>query len=429
MPRSDADAPASDPSPGGPPRRAFTPAIWAWALYDTANTIFSALFVSLVFPLLIVQILHGTKAQVGAASSVAALIGAGIVPFLGTISDRIGRRLPFVLVSTILCCVFVPLAAYLPLGPAIFAGALAMLAYDAGLALYDPILADIAEPAEQGRVSGLGSMLGYGGTLLALACFAPIHFLLGEPIDVARASGWLIGILFFLLAIPLFRKHRETGSGAPLDARDVVSTSVKRVVEGARLASPGLWIFIAASFFYVNAATAIINFFGVYAIEQLELTMGEFLPIYAGMSIAAGVGSHFAGALSDRVGPRRVLMGTGALWIAVLLYLSRDLSYRGFLIGGSFGGIALGSLYTALRPQLIRLADPARVGESFGFLGFAGRASYVVGPFLFGSIADRHGYATAIHVLVGFFAVGLAVFFFLPQSADVHRESATPSGA
>lgn len=401
----------------------FAPVVWSWALYDAANTVFSALFLSINFPL-VIHWFGGTDRHIGWATSGAALVGAAVVPFLGTISDRIGKRMPFVAACTATCCLLTPSVAYLNLVGAVLVGALAMLAYDMGLALYDPILSDIVAPEEQGRASGLGSGLGYGGTLVALACVAPIyHFMGSDTRDSMIAVNWMIGLLFIGMSVPLFAMHREAGTGETVRLREALAASFGRVAEGASRASGALWTFIAASFFYVNAAMAVVVFFGIFALKTLGLTMAEFLPIYAGLAVAAGVGSFLAGWLCDRHSPKIVLVATGALWIVTIFYLRANLTLDGFRLAGIFGGIGLGSVYTSMRPFLIRLADPARVGESFGFLGVASRAGAIVGPAMFGELSDRYGQKTALLGLAGFFAAGLVVFCFVPdgEGEDMDR--------
>lgn len=411
------------PSPGpfAPPAisvkrfMGFTPVVWAWAFYDMANTVFYALFVSLSLPFYIDK-MGGDERIVGLTSSGAYLIAALLVPFLGTISDQIGRRLPFVLASTIACCLLTPAVAYLPLSLAVVCAAVAIFAYDVGIALYDPILSDIAAPEEQGRASGLGTGIGYAGTIFALACAYPIMQALGmESVDSLRAIGWLVGGLFFALAVPLFWVHRERATEGRAHPLQAARESFARVAEGARLASPELWRFVAASFFFVNAAMAVITFFGLYARKELGMPMEQFVKVYALLSLSAGAGSILLGIIADTIGARRTLMICGAIWIGLLVFMLQRLDVRGFMIAGAIGGIALGGVWTTIRPILISMANAGRMGESFGFLGVANRASSIVGPALFGFLAAKRGYPTAIAALIVFFVIGMAILATVPE--------------
>src|SRR3954469_12819661 len=88
-----------------------TRAVVSWVLYDLANTIFSMGIVSLYFPTWI-------RRQVGAerADFVWGLIAAvsmGLIfiasPLLGAMTDRARRRMPFLVISTLICVAFTAL--------------------------------------------------------------------------------------------------------------------------------------------------------------------------------------------------------------------------------------------------------------------------------------------------------------------------------
>src|SRR5215475_9442615 len=88
-------------------------AVASWILYDLANTIFSMGVVSLYFSLYV-------RGEVGSAraDSVYGLITAismGSIfilsPLLGAMTDRARRRMPFLVWTTVICCVCTALLA------------------------------------------------------------------------------------------------------------------------------------------------------------------------------------------------------------------------------------------------------------------------------------------------------------------------------
>ena len=80
-----------------------------WALYDFANTIFSYAIVSYAMGLWLVEDTQFGKANGPFAFSLAIAVSVGlnaiVSPILGALSDRGGRRLPFLFVFTALCVV------------------------------------------------------------------------------------------------------------------------------------------------------------------------------------------------------------------------------------------------------------------------------------------------------------------------------------
>jgi MFS transporter, UMF1 family len=69
----------------------------AWALYDFANTIFSFAIVSFAMSLWAISFLGEEAGQLwfGIAVSASVLVNAAVSPVLGALSDRTGRRKPF----------------------------------------------------------------------------------------------------------------------------------------------------------------------------------------------------------------------------------------------------------------------------------------------------------------------------------------------
>lgn len=398
----------------------FTSELWAWAVYDLANTIFSAIFLSLSFPVFIKTFAGGDEQMVGIVNSVACLASAAVVPFLGSISDHTGRRLPLLVIFTIMCCVLTPLGSYgLSLPAAAIVGGLAIFAYYSGLALYDAILPDLATSEGQGKASGLGIGVGYGGTIVALLAAAPIQKKFGSGTLLSlQMMNWMVGVLFFLFALPLFILHKEKGTHLHIPWFEVVSESTRRVFQGAKIANKHLWLFLASSFFTVNAVMAVIMFFGLYAIDELEIPTETFVKIYAVLAVSAMVWSIVGGYAVDKVGARSVLFFASYFWIAIVLFMMRIHTVNGFVIAGIAGGAALGLVWTASRPLLIGLGDPERMGETFGFLGIANRASAVVGPLVFGIVATHKGYDWALSSLIIFFVAGIAFLFFVPAHPE-----------
>src|SRR5215213_11272706 len=112
----------------------------AWALYDFANTIFSFAVVSGAMGLWLVADHRLGQRDGNFALSVAVVISVGlnalVSPILGALSDRGGRRMPYLLFFTLLCVVptaFIGWSAPL-LGVALFV--IANFGYQAALIYY-----------------------------------------------------------------------------------------------------------------------------------------------------------------------------------------------------------------------------------------------------------------------------------------------------
>ena len=153
--------------------------VFSWGMYDLANTIFSALFVTFFFPFYVKQFLGGNEFQIGLVFGLSMLLVGVVVPIIGAWSDTIGKRMPFIVFFTTVCCILTWLVAHVSLMWALTAGFFANFTYHASLTTYNALLPKVAKRSEMGNVSGIGIGMGYVGTLIALAVAALILSKLG----------------------------------------------------------------------------------------------------------------------------------------------------------------------------------------------------------------------------------------------------------
>ena len=369
---------------------------FAWSLYDLANTVYSYAVVSTAIGLWLTSDARfgagpGQLIQ-GVAIAISVGLNALVSPFLGALSDRGGRRLPFLLFFTVLT--IVPSALIGPT-PAVVGAALftvSNFAYLAALIYYDATLAEVSTPATRGRLSGIGVGIGYIGTLLTAVT------LLALGITESPDPIFLIaGILFAIFAIPIFVVVREP---RPAPGTERVSWSDVRgsfaqiavTIRHARQV-PGLLRFLLGRFFYSDAVNTLIVVMSVIAVKGMGLSQGQFLYVSLVLVLVAIAASVIWGRLVDRFGPKRTLVAVLVSWVAGLLLgvvaLSLPSTATGiaiFILAGAIVGSGLGGVQVADRVLMIRLSPPARLGEFFGLYGLVGKGSQVVGQLLYGII-------------------------------------------
>ena len=128
-----------------------------WALYDFANTIFSFAVVSGAIGLWLTDAAQFGERDgnfllsIGIVASVG--LNAIVSPALGALSDRAGRRLPFLFFFTALCVVPTALIASAGGVAGLLLFVVANFAYQAALVYYDSTLAIVSYPATRGRLS------------------------------------------------------------------------------------------------------------------------------------------------------------------------------------------------------------------------------------------------------------------------------------
>ncbi len=387
-------------SPSGPARRGglagLTPSgrtivPVAWSLYDFANTIFSFAVVSGAIGLYLLRDEQFGERDgnvlLAVAIAVSVAINALVSPILGAISDRGGRRMPFLLVFTALCIGATFFIADVPAIVGLVLFIVANFAYQAALIYYDATLKVVSYPETRGRLSGIGTGIGYCGTVFV----GLLIFLLDIPVEDRFR---LTAILFLVFAVPMFLVVREPRDPdePPLTARDLIASfgQLRTSIANAREV-PGLGRFLLGRFFYSDAVNTVIVVMSVVTVRALEVSEADANLILLGLTVVAIVMSFVWGGLSDRLGPKRTLLIVLGSWAVGLVIGGISLGFGPagllpFLVAGAILGSGLGGVTVADRVLLVRLSPPERIGETFGLYGLVGKGSQVIGTILYGVI-------------------------------------------
>lgn len=364
----------------------------AWSGYDLANTVFLVSIHALHFPLWITEDLGGSDTHLAIAISVATALATISSPLVGAVSDRAGRRMPFLIATTILSVLFTAFLGFpsLPITLTLFV--LASFFFQTGVVFYDSLLPAVSSAKTHGRVGGLGVSFGFAGTPLAIAAGVVAEKMTsGGP---SRPLTFiLVAMLFLIAALPCFIFVREparvTGTPRPL------ADAFRQLRDTARRAKqfPGLLRFLSARFFYTDALNTLLLFIAIYLVDELGMSQRQTDTLLALFFIMPIVSALIGGRFVDRHGPRQVLQVSLVFFVAALS-LTASLPYIGDSYGGlvwiaaALTGIAIGGMFASDRPLLIRLTPPEYIGEFFGLHNMAGRFSAIVGPLLWVYVAE-----------------------------------------
>jgi UMF1 family MFS transporter len=391
---------------GPDPRNQRPVARFAWTLYDFANTIFTFAVVSGAMGLWLTDDTRFGEATGQAVFAIAVVasvsLNAAVSPILGAMSDRGGRRLPFLLAFTVMC--IVP-TALIGLGGAVLGAVLfivANFAYQAALIYYDASIKLVSTPQTRGRLSGLGTGIGYCGTIFVGLIIALFRI----PVE---ARFLLSALLFGLFAIPVFvlvREARNRDAGR-VNPAAVVATAIGSwrqlgvTIQHARQV-PGLPRFLLGRFFYSDAVNTLIVVMSVVAVRAVGLSVADANLVLLSLTVVAVFMSFVWGWLCDRVGPRKTLIAVLTSWAVGLVLGAGSISFNGvdaagdpvpsvlgmtlFVGAGAILGSGLGGVQVADRVFMVRLSPPERLGEFFGIYGLVGKASQVIGQVLYGAL-------------------------------------------
>jgi UMF1 family MFS transporter len=386
--------------------------IAAWTSFDFANSSFAMIMVTFVFPLYygnhIVNDGHGDLYW-GLAMSASMLLVALLAPALGAIADATRSKKLF-LFSFTFVSVLCTAGTYFLVPGMILGGALLFIfanaGFEGGIVFYDAFLPEIAPPEQYGRVSGYGFAVGYFGSLAAI--IANMALLKSE---MYKETFLVTAAMFAIFAIPTFifvPEGARRKSAGPL--HKVIADGfrqVRRTIGNIRRYR-ALSYFLLAFFLYNDAILTVIGFSGRYAKNTLNFTTSDLITLLMMVQLIAVVGSLIFGWLTDRKGPKLSIVITLFIWIGVVIgaFFSQDAT--SFYIVAAIVGLALGSSQSASRSLMAKLTPLEHTAEFFGFYdGFCGKASAVIGPFIFGVLSDGFGQRPAIVSLGVFFIAGL----------------------
>lgn len=201
---------------------------WAWALYDWANSPFTTLIITFIFPAYFAAaVVHDpVRAQVlwGYAMTGSGLFVTLSGPLLGAVADAGGARKPWLFSFTGLCILASGLLWFVRPDPAFITWAMICVAlgnvgFEFGTVFNNAMLPDLVPEERVGRLSGWVWALGYLGGLAALGIVLlvflrpvrPPFDLDPEAAEHVRILGPLVAVWLATFSLPLFIYTPLTG--------------------------------------------------------------------------------------------------------------------------------------------------------------------------------------------------------------------------
>ncbi len=402
--------------------------VLGWAMYDFASSAFITVIVSVVFSTFFSTVLASDVALFGRrvpgeslwafALALSAVLVALTGPVFGALADASGRRKRFLIMcavgGSLATCLMTLLRGPQHVWQAFFIFVAANFAFSAGQIFYNAFLPEISEPSEVGRVSGFGWAAGYlgGGMLLALS-FAIIE----KPgwFGISDAFHWpvrltflLVGIWWLVFSLPTFLILRENPR-RQAGVRPTLLGSLREVVSTLRHVRqyPDLFRFLIGYFLYNDGIATTVSMSAVFAQKELGMTTGDIAACFLMIQGIALAGALIFGYIADRVGKRRAILGSFAVWICVLVCALVVHSSAGFWGMGAAIGLVLGGTQAASRSLMSEMTPKGRSAEFFGFYSFSGKLSSAIGPALCALVSLATGnLRLAIFSLILLFIIG-----------------------
>jgi UMF1 family MFS transporter len=390
--------------------------VWAWSMYDFANSGYTTVVITAVFGAYFVGAVCGnapwaTFAWTAALSvSYLAILATG--PLIGAWADAHAAKKRLLLFSTIGCVLFTALLYQVKPGNILLALCLIALSnyfFGVGENLIAAFLPELADSNAMGRVSGWGWSFGYFGGIVALGI--SLYYITGaqnagKPAAEFVPVTMLITAAFFALAaLPTFLLLKERALPRPSMAspfREMLNT-IRRSKDFRDLRR-----FLLCILFYQAGIQTVISLAAIYAEQAMNFTTAQTITLILVVNVTAAAGAFGFGYLQDAIGHVRAIALTLCGWIVMVLLAGFSTETSTFWIAANLAGLCMGSSQAAGRALVGYLAPPARLGEFFGLWGLAMKAAAIFGPLTYGAVtwalAGNHRLAiltTGVYFIAG----------------------------
>lgn len=348
----------------------------------------------------------------------------------GRLGDRYGRK--HVLVAGWLFGLPVPfLVMWAPSWSWIVA-ANVLLGVNQGLAWSTTVVMkiDLVGPSRRGFAMGLNEFAGYLAVALSALATGEIASRFGlrpEPFYLGIAFTALgLAVSLFLIRDTMGHMRREVtlrqeGDPQPASETSDSQPTLREIVVRGSWSHPAL--FNASQAGLVNNLNDGVAwglfplFFAAAGLSIREIGVLAFI-----YPATWGVVQLYTGALSDRIGRKRLIVGGMVLQGVALLAMVFVHGFDAWLITGALLGIGTAMVYPTLLAAIGDVAHPAWRGSAVGLYRLWRDSGYAVGALLAGVLADAFSMSVAI-VAVGVLTLtsGALVGARMPETLDTRR--------
>lgn len=418
----------------------------AWAFYDWANSTYSLVISTAVFPIYFSSVsperinLLGFQFDSGALYSYMLAFSFFLVallsPFLSGIADYNGKKKSFLKF-------FCYLGASACAGLFFFTGnniayglilsVLASVGFWGSLVFYNAFLPDIATPAEQDRLSARGFSLGYiGSSLLLIMILIMVTFpeALGLPnAGMASRIGFLmVGLWWAGFAQITFRRlpdnvyHRKPGERYIWKGFQEIAKVAKAL---QKVQAPRRFLY--AFFFFSVGVQTIILLASLYGEEELKLDSSKLIATILLIQFVGIAGAYLFSFLSRKLGNLQALKVSVLIWLAVcvIAWALRPedplVEYK-FYFTGALVGLVMGGIQAISRSTYSKLIPVEHSSASyFSFYDVSEKVAIIIGTFTYGFLIELTGSMRTSALTLGlFFLIGLIMLFRVPRGKEVY---------
>jgi MFS transporter, UMF1 family len=405
--------------------------VWAWAMYDFANSGYTTVVITAVFNAYFVGVVCAGQSWATFAWTLALSVSYAIViftaPIIGAYADAHAVKKKLLAITTFGCVLGTALLSLVGPGDLALAFALIVLSnvfFGTGENIAAAFLPELARGEAMGKVSAWGWSLGYIGGLITLAvCLAYVISARSQgdteaqfvPITMLITAGvFALASSFTFLVLKERARPQRPEKGVALRA----FARVRETLRHARQFED-LLRFLGCIVLYQSGVQTVIALAAIYAQEAMSFTTQDTIVLVLLVNITASLGAFVFGQWQDRLGHRKTLALTLLGWCSMVLIAYFTTDRAGFWIAANIAGLCLGASQSAGRALVGYLTPADRHAEFFGMWGLAVKLASILGPLTYGAVTwlTDNDHRSAMLITGLFFVLGLVVL----KSVDPER--------
>ena len=399
--------------------------IWAWAMFDFANSGYTTVVLTAIFNAYFVAVVAGNAPWATFAWTAALSLSYAVVivtaPVIGAYADLRANKKRLLLFTTAGCVLGTAALAFAGPGDLAIAVTCVVISnffFCTGCDLIAAFLPELARGRDMGKVSGWGWSLGYIGGLITLgACLAYVSWAQAAGRTAAQfvpVTMLITAVLFALASLPTFALLRERASPQLLaQGASLLGAAFARLAGTLRHAAlyQDLRRFLWCIVFYQAGVQTVITLAAIYAEQAMGFNTRDTLVLVLVVNVTAAAGAFFLGNVQDRIGHVPTIAFTLAGWIATVLIVWVADTRPLFWIAANLAGLCLGASQSAGRALVGYLSPKSRRAEFFGLWGLATNLSSILGPITYGAVSwvSQGNHRLAMLITGAFFVVGLLI--------------------
>ena len=422
----------------------------SWAFYDWANSVYSLVISTAVFPIYYETVTQSESGMVQFlgmhinntslytyALSFSFLIVAFISPFLSGIADYVGNKKSYMQFFCYFGSISVMSLYFFDGIETLWIGILfsifASIGFWGSLVFYNAYLPEVAYSDQQDQVSALGYIYGYIGSVILLVfnltmVMKPEWYGIADASMAPRISFLTVGIWWMGFSQITFNRLPDSIHVKRVKKNYIFKgfQELKKVVNELK-DQPVLLNFLTSFFLYSVGVQSIILLATIYGKSEIGLSTSSLILTIIVIQLVGIAGAYLFSNLSKKIGNITTLKITIVIWTLASLsayYLDKDdpnVQLKFYIISG-FIGLVLGAIQTLSRSTYSKLLpenteDPTTY---FSFFDVTEKIAIVWGTFIFGlAVAITDSMRLSILLLCVFFVASFVVLSFMKKTKYV----------